>query len=104
MNDLTFNILKIVISVVAALVGYYLVPFLKEKIKEAKYQDLVKSVTIAVEAAEQTFKEGGMGKVKKEDVIKYITEYLNSNKIDISDDQLDKLIESAVFQLNKGKK
>lgn len=104
MNDLTFNILKIVISVVAALVGYYLVPFLKEKIKEAKYQDLVKAVTIAVEAAEQTFKETGMGKVKKEDVIKYITEYLNSNKIDISVEQLDKLIESAVFQLNKGKK
>lgn len=104
MNDLTFNLLKIVISVVAALIAYYVIPFLKEKVKEAKYQDLVKAVTIAVEAAEQTFKEGGMGKVKKEDVIKFITSYLNDNKIDISVDQLDRLIEAAVFQLNKGKK
>ena len=104
MNDLTFNILKIVISVVAALIGYYLIPFLKEKVKEAKYKDLVEAVKVAVDAAEQTFKEGGMGKLKKEDVIKFITSYLNDNKIDISDAQLDRLIEAAVFQLNKGKK
>ena len=104
MNDLTFNLLKIVISVVAALIAYYVIPFLKEKVKEAKYKDLVEAVKVAVDAAEQTFKEGGMGKLKKEDVIKYITEYLNSNKIDISVEQLDRLIEAAVFQLNKGKK
>jgi LL-H family phage holin len=104
MNDLTFNLLKIVISVVAALIAYYVIPFLKEKVKEAKYKDLVEAVKIAVDAAEQTFKEGGMGKLKKEDVIKFITSYLNDNKIDISDDQLDRLIEAAVFQLNKGKK
>ena len=104
MNDLTFNLLKIVISIVAALIAYYVIPFLKEKVKEAKYKDLVEAVKVAVDAAEQTFKEGGMGKLKKEDVIKFITAYLNENKIDISDDQLDRLIEAAVFQLNKGKK
>lgn len=104
MNDLTFNLLKIVVSVVAALLAYYLVPYLKEKVKQEKYSDLVKAVNIAVEAAEQTFKESGMGKVKKEDVISFITKYLNDNNIAISDQQLDKLIESAVFQLNKGKK
>ena len=104
MNDLTFNLLKIVISVVAALIAYYVIPYLKEKVKEAKYQDLVKAITIAVEAAEQTFKESGAGKIKKEDVIKFITAYLNENKIDISVEQLDRLIEAAVFQLNKGKK
>lgn len=104
MNDLTFNVLKIVLSVVAALLAYYVIPYLKNKFKQDKYKDLVEAVAIAVEAAEQTFKEGGMGKLKKEDVIKFITAYLNENKIDISDDQLDRLIEAAVFQLNKGKK
>ena len=104
MNDLTFNILKIVISVVAALIAYYAIPYLKNKFKQDKYKDLVEAVKIAVDAAEQTFKEGGMGKLKKEDVIKFITAYLNENKINISDDQLDRLIEAAVFQLNKGKK
>lgn len=103
MNDITFNILKIVVSVVAALIAYYLIPVLKEKVKEAKYSDLVKAVSVAVEAAEQTFKESGMGKVKKEDVLEFITKWLNENKVEISVEQLDKLIESAVFQLNKGK-
>lgn len=104
MNDLTFNLLKIVISVVTALLAYYVIPYLKNKFKQDKYKDLVEAVKVAVDAAEQTFKEGGMGKVKKEDVIKFITSYLNENKIDISVDQLDRLIEAAVFQLNKGKK
>lgn len=103
MNDITFNILKIVVSVAAALIAYYLIPVLKEKVKEAKYSDLVKAVSIAVEAAEQTFKESGMGKVKKEDVLEFITKWLNDNKVEISVEQLDKLIESTVFQLNKGK-
>ena len=102
MNDLTFNLLKIIVSVACALISYYLIPVLKEKVKEAKYKDLVNAITVAVEAAEQTFKESGMGKFKKEDVIIFITGWLNENKIEISAKQLDKLIESAVFQLNKG--
>lgn len=103
MNDLTFNLLKIVISVTFALISYYLIPVLKEKVKEAKYKDLLEAVRVAVEAAEQTFKMSGMGKVKKEDVLAYVTDYLNKKNMNITEEQLDKLIESAVFQLNKGK-
>ena len=103
MNDLTFNVLKIVVSVTFALISYYLIPVLKERVKEAKYKDLLEAVRVAVEAAEQTFKMSGMGKVKKEDVLAYVTDYLNKKNMNITEEQLDKLIESAVFQLNKGK-
>lgn len=103
MNDITFNVLKIVVSVTFALVSYYLIPVLKEKVKEAKYKDLLEAVRVAVEAAEQTFKMSGMGKVKKEDVLAYVTDYLNKKNMNITEEQLDKLIESAVFQLNKEK-
>lgn len=103
MNDITFNVLKIVVSVTFALISYYLIPVLKEKVKEAKYKDLLEAVRVAVEAAEQTFKMSGMGKVKKEDVLAYVTDYLNKKNMNITEEQLDKLIESAVFQLNKGK-
>lgn len=102
MNDLTFNILKIVISVVAALIAYYLIPVLKEKVKDAKYKKLIDAVKTAVEAAEQTFKESGMGKVKKDEVIKFVTSWMVEQGFIISDEQLDQLIEAAVFQLNKG--
>ena len=99
MNDLTFNILKIVISVVAALIAYYLIPVLKKVIADAKYKELVKIVSIAVEAAEQTYKQSGMGKVKKEDVLNFVTNWLNDKSIEVSPEQLDKLIESAVFRI-----
>ena len=100
MNDLTFNLLKIVISVVAALIAYYLIPVLKKAVADAKYEELVKVVSIAVEAAEQTYKQSGMGKVKKEDVLNFVTKWLNDKNIKISPEQLDKLIESAVFRIN----
>lgn len=103
MNDITFNILKIVISVATALIAAYLVPYLKEKIKDAKYKNLVDAVKTAVEAAEQIFKESGMGKVKKDEVVKFVTTWMAEQGIIISDDQLDQLIEAAVFQLNKEK-
>lgn len=102
MNDLTFNILKLVISVVMALVAYYVIPLLKEKIHEAKYAELLKTVMIAVKAAEQSIKGSKMGPVKKEDVITYVTVWMNTKGIAISREQLDKLIEAAVFEINRG--
>lgn len=107
MNDLTFNILKIVISVAIALITTYLVPFLKEKFKEAKNKELTQAIEIAVRAAEQTFKESGMGKAKKDDVLNYILAWLTKNGIKITDTQLeeiDRIIEAAVFDLNNKEK
>lgn len=102
MNDITFIILKLVVSVVAALIAYYVIPILKSKIKEDKYAELLSIIEIAVKAAEQTIKGSKMGAVKKEDVIIFVTEWANKHGITISQDQLDKLIEAAVYELNKG--
>lgn len=101
MNDLTFNILKLVISVVMALVAYYVIPLLKEKIHEAKYAQLLDTVMIAVKAAEQSIKGSKMGPVKKEDVIAYVTEWMNAKGIAITREQLDKLVEACVFEINR---
>lgn len=99
MNDLTFNILKIVVSVSCALIALYLVPFLKNKLKEDKYSDLVVLIHTAVQAAEQTI-GAGKGKIKKAEVVAFVSAWLNEHKVYISEDQLDKLIEAAVFQMN----
>ena len=39
MNDITFNILKIVVTVATALISVYVIPLLKEKLKEGGYCD-----------------------------------------------------------------
>lgn len=99
MNDITFNLLKIVISVVAAMLAYYIIPVLKNKLQEDKYSQLVVMVHTAVQAAEQTIGKGN-GSLKKEEVIRFVTEYMNKAGIVISEDQLNQLIEAAVFQMN----
>ena len=100
MNDITFNILKIVVTVATALISAYAIPLLKEKLKDAKYQRLLEIVEIAVRAAEQTIKGSGQGAIKKDEVINFVTSWMISHGIEISEEQLDQLIEAAVWQLH----
>lgn len=104
MNDLTFNILKIVLAVSAAIITTYLVPYIKEHIDCSKRDTLSGIVKTAVEAMEQVVKESGKGAVKKQQVIAFVTAWINEHKIDITEDQLDMLIEAVVFEMNKGRK
>ena len=101
MNDLTFNLLKIVISIAIALITTYLVPFIKNKIQQDKYAELLQMVNVAVLAAEQTFKGSGMGALKKEEVIGFVTKWMNDRGVIISEEQLSNLIEAAVYAMNK---
>lgn len=103
MNDLTFNILKIVVSVVTALVAYYAIPYIKRRIESDKYNELLEMINVAVQAAEQSVKGKGMGALKKENVTTFIKSWLAQVGLDITDEQLSQLIEAAVFELNKEK-
>lgn len=103
MNDLLFYILKIVLSVCATLVATYLIPFLKRKLKEEKYNALVNVIDTAVKAAEQTINESGMGTQKKEEVIAFATSWMLDNGIMITNDQLSQIIEACVYKLNSEK-
>ena len=99
MNDLTFNILKLVVSVVCALIAVYLVPYLKNKLQDEKYAQLLYMVEVAVRAAEQTL-GAGEGKLKKDEVMKFVVKWMDEQGIKITIQQLDQLIESAVFNMN----
>lgn len=85
-------ILQCIIAILLGLVTYYIIPFLKDK-------KLYDAVAIAVKAAEQIFKETGMGKEKFAYVKEWIEETFN-----IDDSDLKNLIESAVYELNAEKK
>ena len=103
MNEITFNILKIVVSVSAALISAFVIPLLKQKIAEIKDRRLLEAVVIAVKAAEQTIKGSGTGHIKKDEVITFVTKWLFSQGISITEEQLDNLIECAVYELNRNK-
>jgi len=104
MNDLTFNLLKIVVSIVTAIITVYLVPYLRNKLKEDKYAQLMEMIEIAVQAAEQTITGEKQGELRKDDVKAFIKAWMADHEIKgIYDYQIDELIESAVFEMNRYK-
>ena len=104
MNDVTFIILKLVVSVCAALVTAYLIPYIKTLRNDKRYASLLDAVEVAVRAAEQTFRQSGQGAQKKEEVLNFISEYMTTHGFSISSYQLDQLIECAVYQMKQGGK
>ena len=102
--DLYTEILKIVLSILSVLVGYFLIPFLKRKAEQLKLsmdsdqrKNLMFWTTLAVKMAESIYVEKGQGLVKKE----YVVEFLNKNGIKFTEEQLDFLVESVVDLYNQ---
>ena len=103
MTDLTPLVLAL-IGLLGALIARYLIPYIKSMCEDKKYKALVDMVGVAVRAAEQTFRQSGMGAQKKEEVINFISEYMTTHGFSISSYQLDQLIECAVYQMKQGGK
>lgn len=99
MNNLTYQILTLLISLLGVLLTYYVVPLLKSKISSEKLDIIEKWVAVAVAAAEQ-MKDVGMLTVDKK---KYVYEFIKGKGITITDSELDALIEAAVYELNRAK-
>lgn len=92
-------ILKIVLTVISALITIYVIPFLKIKIQGSQYNYLLEVVDTAVRAAEQTIKTEKSGTVKKEKVIQSVTDWANKHNIKITEQQLSEIIEWAVYTM-----
>ena len=101
MDEFTMMILKVVISVCAALITYYVVPYIKALKEDARYQSVIEMIEIAVRAAEQVIRGEGQGALKKAEVVKFVSEWLERNGIGIMEDQLDQLIEAAVYAMKQ---
>lgn len=104
MNDVSFLILKIVVSVCASLVTLYVVPYVYTLQKNERYVQVMSIVKNAVQAAEQVVKGEGMGTVKKERVMLFVRDWCAAQRIAITEKQLDELVEAAVYGMKQGAK
>lgn len=93
--DLT-PILTAFITLVVAIITYYVIPVLKGKISADKWDEIMKWIKIAVAAAEQ-MKEAGLLDYEKKN---YVIEFLKSKGYKINEDELNAAIEAAVYELN----
>ena len=101
MNELTFDLLKIVISVCAAIITVYAVPYLKTLKEDRRYAQILDMVDVAVRAAEQTIKGAGKGMEKKQEVENIVHAWLLEKGIEITSEQINQLIECAVYQMKQ---
>ncbi len=99
MNELLLQILLVIVSLIGVLITYVLVPYLNARTTETQQKQIALWVQIAVEAAEQIINKAGAGLDKKA----YVLSVLNEKGIKVTAEQLDTLIEAAVYQLNKAK-
>ena len=74
MNDVISIIFKIAIAATFAVITKYLIPYIKSKYDDVRWNRLIDMVQVAVEATEQTIHE--KGEVKKEDVVIFVTNWL----------------------------
>lgn len=101
MNDILFEILKFTIVVAIIIVTRYLVPWLKTQIKGTRYEEYLAMVNDAVKWAEQTIGAGN-GAEKKQLVLSFLTQLALDKNLSITAEQLEVLIESAVFAMKEG--
>lgn len=96
MIDIT-AIIEALLGLFVALVTTFLVPYIKEQTDLKRYEKAKNAVVIAVKAAEQIYKDTGIGKQKKA----YVVDFLRDKGFVFDEEYVDCMIEAAVLELNK---
>ncbi len=91
--DITF-IIECLIALLSSVLTVVVIPIVKNKLSESRYENLQKWVKVAVEAAEQLF-GSKTGNQKKE----FVVSFLLSKGIVFDVDEVTALIESEVYKL-----
>lgn len=89
------GIISAVLTLIVAVLSAYLIPLIKRKVDAEKLATIQFWVEIAVDAAEQVFRDGGLGAEKK----KYVVNFLEARGFSIDADELNNLIEAAVLEM-----
>lgn len=98
MDEIIFEVLKIIVMLAVLVVTRYLVPWIKQKIGADKLSEVENWAKQAVLMVQQVYSDWN-GADKKEYVTRFLREQLIAKNISITDEQLNILIEAAVKQM-----
>jgi LL-H family phage holin len=106
-NQLVFNVLLALIVALIGIVTKTLLPYLKAKqeaattaLRQTRWAWAADIVDAVVKAVEQTADEYMHGEVKKDTATRMIVDFFRENHIDLTQEQVSALIESAVQAMN----
>ena len=95
MFDIT-PIVEAIIGLMAVVITSIVIPYIRKKTTTEQQKEILSWVKVAVTAAEQIYVGSGRGPEKKQ----YVLNWLADRKITVDGNQIDALIESAVYELN----
>lgn len=95
MNEILFEVLRLIVLLAIFVVTCYLIPWIRGKIGQDKLDEITKWVNIAVLMVQQVY-HAKTGAERKAIVVDLLKNILMAKNISISDSQLDVLIEAAV--------
>ncbi len=95
MNEMIFEVLRLVVLLAVFAVTCYLIPWIRGKIGQDRLDEITKWVNAAVLMAQQVY-DARTGAERKAIVVDLLKDILIAKNISISDEQLDILIEAAV--------
>ena len=98
MNEILFELLKLIVMIAVLLVMRYAIPWLRARIGAEKIAEIEKWAKKAVLMAQQVYWNKS-GEERKEIVTEFLREMLIAKNISISGEQLEILIEAAVKQM-----
>ena len=97
MEQVIFQVALAVIAILSSLVTYVLIPYIKKKNTAQDFERIKKWVNVSVAAAQQLYKVIGGDFDRKQ----YVVEFLKAMGVTLSNEQINVLIEAAVFELNQ---
>lgn len=103
MNDIIFEVIRLLVMALMMVVARYLIPWLKSKIGAENMSQIERWAKYAVLMAEQVYSSES-GTCRKSIVTEFLKEMLTAKNISLTDDQLDIIIEAVVGEMNITKK
>lgn len=98
-GNVSYQIITLLISVIGVVLTYFVVPWIKSKTTTSQLDMIKLWINIAVAAAEQMKAAGLITDDKKS----YVVKFVRDKGVTITDQELDALIEAAVYEINKAK-
>lgn len=95
MNEITTIIIKAVLAIISVVITTVLIPYLKEQLGDKKFDELTTFIEYAVRCAEQMYTPD-QWKEKKEYVSMRVTKKAREMGIEISESDIDLIIEGMV--------
>lgn len=98
MSGVTFEILKIAVTLCVLIITANIAPYFKALAENEKYAQITETVDAAVLAAEQSMKTAD-GAAKKAAVVSWVAGCIKKSGLEVTAEQVNSLIEAAVYAL-----